>query len=107
MPEYRIRAVVFKEGDWWVAQCLEYNYVAISRTLEALPEELLRMVTAQIIVSLENGVQPFYGYSPAPRRFWEMFDRACAPVGAIEPVPLPFEGVDLDVRPTIEARLAA
>ncbi|HEX6865528.1 MAG TPA: hypothetical protein VF414_22060 [Thermoanaerobaculia bacterium] len=76
MPEYRMRAVVFKEGDWWVAQCLEYDFAAVSKDLEELPGELQWAVTAQITISLERGIQPFHGYSPAPRRFWEMFERA-------------------------------
>ncbi len=95
MPEYRIRAVVFKEGDWWVAQCLEYDFAAVSKDLEELPGELEWAVTAQIEISLERGIQPFHGYSPAPRRFWEMFERAET---RLEPSA---------TNPSIETRLAA
>ena len=95
MPEYRIRAVVFKEGDWWVAQCLEYDYAAVSKSLEDLPGELQWAVTAQITISLERGIQPFHGYSPAPRRFWEMFEKAGTQLALPE------------ANPRIETRLAA
>jgi hypothetical protein len=105
MPEYRIRAVIFKEGDWWVAQCLEYDYVAVSRSLEEMPEALQEAVTAQIVVSLEHGVEPFTGFSPAPRRFWTMYERAASALVAGHPVELP-AGIRIR-QPMIEARLAA
>ena len=95
MPEYRIRAVVFKEGDWWVAQCLEYDFAAVSRALEELPGELEGAVATQIEISLERGIQPYHGYSPAPRRFWEMFERAKTRLEASA------------TNPSIETRLAA
>ena len=95
MPEYRIRAVVFKEGEWWVAQCLEHDFAAVSKSLEELPGELQWAVTAQITISLERGIQPFHGYSPAPRRFWEMFERAKTQLDSPE------------ANPRIETRLAA
>lgn len=104
MPEYRIRAVVFREGDWWVAQCLEYDYVAVSKSLEDFPELLREAVTAQITISLERGIQPFHGFSPAPRRFWVMFEQAQTQLVAAEPLSLPAR---LEARTAIEARLAA
>lgn len=76
MPTSRIRAVILQQADWWVAQCLEYNYVALAKRLEDLPAELERAITAQIIISLEHGIEPFHGYKPAPRRYWEMYERA-------------------------------
>lgn len=100
MPEYRIRAVVFREGDWWLAQCLEYDFAAVSRNLEELPNELQWAVTTQIALSIERGIQPFHGFSPAPRRFWEMFDQAKT---LLEPAAAAVPGAS----PEIEARLAA
>lgn len=34
--ETHIRAIVFKEGDFYVAQCLEYDISAQSETIEGL-----------------------------------------------------------------------
>lgn len=105
MPEYRIRAVILQQAGWWVAQCLEYNYVALAKTLEDLPAELERALTAQILISLEHGVEPFHGFKPAPRRYWEMYERAETQVEVERTLELP-AGL-LRARPTIEARLAA
>jgi hypothetical protein len=76
MPEYTIHAVAFRRGDWWVAQCLEYRLATQTRTLEELPYELERLLTVQVQASLARGIEPFVGFSPAPRRYWQMYERA-------------------------------
>ncbi|MEP7009491.1 MAG: hypothetical protein ABJC13_04135 [Acidobacteriota bacterium] len=78
-----IRAVAFRSGDWWVAQCLEYRIATQSRRLEDLPYELDRLLKVQIAASLEMGIEPFYGFSPAPRKYWEMYEKATS---RVEPV---------------------
>ena len=98
MPEYRIRAVVFKEGEHWVAQCLEYRYAVQTRQIEDMPRVLLECLTAQILVSRQLGVEPFNGFGPAPRRFWEMYERAA-------PLPDPAEAPES--APEVEMRVAA
>ena len=97
MPEYRIRAVVFRRGDYWIAKCLEYGYVLqTSSPLEDVPGELKRALTLQIQTSLDLGLEPFTGFKPASRRFWEMYERA-------SPVPVESE----KPGPEVEVRLAA
>jgi hypothetical protein len=48
-PEYKLNAVVFQDGDWWVAQILEHNLVTAARGLEAIPAELERFLAVQIV----------------------------------------------------------
>lgn len=76
MPERTIHAVVFREDEWWVAQCLEHDLVGLSRTLDELPEELRRQLRAQIEISLEAGVEPFANLPKAPARYWKMYEAA-------------------------------
>jgi len=76
--EIKLRAVVFREGDWWIAQFLEYGLVTAQKRLEDIPGEIRRVLTVLLQGSLELGIAPFSGYRPAPRRFWEMFERATA-----------------------------
>ena len=80
----KISAVLFREGEWWVAQCLEYDLATQARRLEDLPEELHRLLTNQMLASLEVGVEPFHGFARAPRRFWEMYERAKSRVETVE-----------------------
>jgi hypothetical protein len=98
MPEYRIRAVIFKEGEHWVAQCLEYRYAIQTRKIEDMPRVLRDCLTAQILISRERGIEPFYGYEPAPRRYWEMYERA---------TPMPEQTEAPESAPEVEMRVAA
>jgi len=76
MPDFKVRAVAFRRGDWWVAQCLEYRLATQTRTLEELPYELERLLSVQVQASLARGIEPFAGFAPAPRQYWEMYERA-------------------------------
>lgn len=96
MPEYRIRAVVFRDGEHWIAKCLEYGYVLQTRRLEDVPRELQRCLTAQILLSLEMGVEPFAGFRPASRKYWEMYERAT-----------PMDAAAEETGPEVEVRIAA
>lgn len=103
MAECRVRAVVFREAGWWVAQCLEYDHVSISKSLEELPDVLQGVVMAQILFSLERETHPFHGFPPAPPRFWKMFEDAADQLPSPAPLSLPDW---IEVRPEIEARLS-
>lgn len=99
MPEHRIRAVIFREGDHWIAKCLEYGYVLQTRSrLEEVPSELKRALTLQIRVSLDLGIEPFNGFEPAARRFWKMYEHATPMAEIVE---------SSDAGPEVEVRLAA
>ena len=68
MLEPKVRAVVFREGDWWVIQVLEYDLAGQVRRLEDVPSYLRRIFLGQIAANAAMGVEPFYGFSKAPRR---------------------------------------
>lgn len=104
MLEPTIRAVVYREGDWWIIRCLEYGFVTPARRLEDAPEQLRQFVLAQVTLSLQRGIKPFQGYSPAPRKYWEMYERASPWGGQVAPIELP---VEVGTNPTVETRLAA
>ena len=104
MDPLRIRTVVFKEGNWWIIQGLDYDFVALARRLEDVPGEIRRFLAVLFAASVQLGVQPFYGYAPAPRRYWRMYEQAqpwSEPMPAIE---LPD---DLGSSPVVDTRLAA
>jgi len=85
-----------------IAQCLDYNLVTQTRRLEEIPYALERQLAVQIHASLARGIEPFSDFSPAPRRYWEMYERARA---RLEPI----AGQPVTVGPllTTETRLAA
>jgi hypothetical protein len=104
MTEQRIRAVVFKEGDWWILQGLDYDFAVAARTLEDMPVRAQRFLAVLFDASRQHGVEPFYGYSPAPRRFWKMYEAAEPWTEPLCTVELP---EDLGSTPVVETRLAA
>lgn len=104
MDPLRIRAIVFKDENWWIIQGLDYDFVALARRLEDVPGEIRRFLEVLFAASSQIGVEPFHGYAPAPRRFWKMYEQAepwSAPIPAIE---LPDA---LGASPVIDPRLAA
>ena len=100
LKEETIHAVVFRGRDWWVIQFLEYDLATQVRRVEDAPAEIRRFLLVQMLASAEHGLVPFEGFSKAPRRFWEMYDRAEA---TIAPIRLPEPGY----RSQIETRVAA
>ena len=71
-----IKAVMFREGDWWVAQCLDVDIAGQARNERDLYYELGRLLVGRIMAAGKLGVDPFATLPPAPRRYWDMFDRA-------------------------------
>jgi hypothetical protein len=102
MDEPRIRAVVFREGDWWIIQLLEYDLATQVKRLEDVPSVFRRLILGQMEANAVLGVEPFHGFSRAPKRFWEMYERARALVA-----PTSLEGSENKTSPQYEARLAA
>jgi hypothetical protein len=71
-----VRAVVFQEGDWWSAQCLEYDIATQAATLGDLRREIERVLAAYVVLAAKQDRNPFEGLQRAPEKFWEMYERA-------------------------------
>jgi len=77
MPDnYTISVVVFQDGPWWVAQCLEYNIGTQAKSLPDLYYEVERTLVGRLTVAAELRVDPFESLPPAPKRYWTMFEHA-------------------------------
>jgi hypothetical protein len=74
--KYAIRAVVFQEGEWLCAQCLEYDLVAQAKSLPQLSRALQRLIAGHVAVSLRHKQQPFRDLPRAPEKYWTMFRRS-------------------------------
>ena len=88
-----MRVVIFQEGDWVCAQCLEYDIAAQGKTLDDSLYELERLVVGHIAISVENGLAPLQGLPRAPQQFWDWFERSKIPLPT---APFPFSAEDLD-----------
>jgi len=73
---YVIRAVVFQEGEWLCAQCLEYDLAAQAKSLRQLFKALERLIAGHIAVRLRHKQQPFRDLPRAPKKYWTLFRRS-------------------------------
>lgn len=76
MTRVSVRVVVFQDGDRVCAQCLEYDIAAQGKTLDDCLYELDRLIAGHIAISIEHGLVPLQGVKPAPRRFWDWYERS-------------------------------
>jgi hypothetical protein len=72
----KVSVVAFREGELWVAQCIEYDISARSETLANAMTAFRRMFAANLAASRELGRNGLEGVPPAPQRFRQMFDAA-------------------------------
>lgn len=79
-PLRALRVVVFQEGDWLCAQCLDHDLAVQARTLEKLYDQLSRMIVGHIAVRREHGRRPFEDLQPAPKKYWDMFEHSRIPL---------------------------
>jgi hypothetical protein len=74
--EKTIRAIVFKEGEMYIGQCLEYDIAAQAVDLDTLVDRLELTIEAEFAYCTEAGVTPKDCISPAPNYYHALWDRA-------------------------------
>jgi hypothetical protein len=75
MSEARsIRVLLLKEGDHWVAQCLEFDIGAQARDLGELGKRLLVAIEAERAESVRRHGKSFEGIAAAPAYFHERWE---------------------------------
>jgi hypothetical protein len=81
MPGKKLRILFFREGDWWIAQCLEHDIAAQAKGgLREAEYELERVLITYVGACLTEGIEPFEGMAPAPERLQEMWNKDAEPV---------------------------
>lgn len=74
----QISVLIEQSGEWWVAQCVEHDFVTQARTVAELLNEIEHMLIAHICSCEEYGIEPFQ-VPPAPREVRERFERLTGP----------------------------
>jgi hypothetical protein len=72
--ESHIRAIVFQEGDMFVAQCLEYDISTQAKDLNALMDRLDLTVEAVFAECREKGKAPVELIGAAPNYYHTLWD---------------------------------
>jgi hypothetical protein len=73
-PE-RIRVVLLRNADWWVAQCLEVDIAVQAKTWADAIRNLEITINSRIAVCQHEGVNPF-DLPRAPDSYWTLFNES-------------------------------
>jgi hypothetical protein len=77
-----LRVLVRREGEWWVAVCLDYFFATQARSLDEVKESFRQAYLAALLHAQEVGEAPFAHLNPAPPQYLEEYDRA-EPLGSM------------------------
>ena len=75
----KLDAVILEREGTWVGVFLEPYLVAQAKSKGELIEELQRVLTAHIVISVERGQQPFAEMRKAPEHYWTDFSASGEP----------------------------
>ncbi len=69
--EIKVQVLLFKEGQTWVAQCLEHDLAAQGQTLKQAKESLNQVFITQVVLDLDAKREPFSAVQRAPQFYWD------------------------------------
>lgn len=69
-----VNVLIKKEGDYFLAHCLELDIVATADSAEKVEKEIIDLIDAQIDYAFAHGNLENL-YRPAPLEVWKEFDR--------------------------------
>ena len=69
-----LRGVVYREGPWWIAHCLEMDVVAEGDTPFEAISSAAELCGLKIEDAMREGDMRSI-YRPAPPELWELYDR--------------------------------
>ena len=67
-----LRAVVYREGKWWLAHCLELDLVAEGGTADEALRDLMDLTVLQVQTACKEGNLESV-FRPAPAAIWRLF----------------------------------
>ncbi len=72
----KLRVVILKEGDTWIAQCVEYDIGAQAKDLDELQSRFEAVFEAERAESVRVHGEEFAGIEPAPTLYAEMWEKS-------------------------------
>src|SRR5688572_16053731 len=73
-----LRVLLFREGDAWVSQCLEYDLNGQGSNLREALNSLARVLAAKAVLDQQHGREPLSDTPAAPPEYFEQFEKAWA-----------------------------
>jgi len=82
--ETHIRAIVFKEGDFYIAQCLEYDVSAQSETIEGVIDRLELTLEPEFEACEAAGKAPKECIGPAQNYYHGLWEKRSLNVARVK-----------------------
>jgi hypothetical protein len=84
MPQLQLSLLLFKEGDFWIAQCLQHNIASQGSTISEAKDRFERVFAAQAITDSRDGAAyPIRHIPQASHQFWKMWAGASSLCGTL------------------------
>lgn len=68
-PSIRLNVLIYKDGDEWIAHCLQMDLVASSKSEKKVEDDIIDLIKAQVIYAIENDNMG-YIFKQAPADEW-------------------------------------
>lgn len=75
-----IRTVIFRDGESWVAQCVDYDIGVQAPNMKILRSRFSAVLNAEFAESMGRTGEPFGGIDAPPQAFREMWDSCDDPL---------------------------
>jgi hypothetical protein len=72
--ETHLRAIIFREGDVYVAQCLEYDIATQAPDIDSVIDRLELTIEAEFAHCGHNGTEPHKAITPAPNYYHDLWE---------------------------------
>lgn len=69
--EANLTCLTYKDGDFYIAHCLEFDIVGQGQTIEEAKKELAELIFEQIQYATEIDVEDKSLFHPAPQKYWD------------------------------------
>jgi hypothetical protein len=89
----KLEIVLIQSGDWWVAQCLQFDLGGQGRTENLAMREAVRAIASRWALDQALGRTPLEDLPEAPRKFWDLFANG-EEVASFAPGEQPLEEVE-------------
>lgn len=93
-----IHAVLYAEGDRWIAQGLQYDIAAQGASPLDASRRLVSKVGAEVAISMDLGREFGIRIRKAPQRFWRLYDEAKMEA-TIAAVPIRVGAIAFEIAP--------
>lgn len=70
--EALLNSLEYKDEDYYIAHCLEFDIVAQGKSTEEARRKLVELIKEQVIFAAERDIEEKVIFHPAPEKYWQI-----------------------------------